>query len=68
MSHCSVDFYVKELSPLVDGKIIKIVKDDSYGEEYYGLLVQKGNKKYTMWILADDEGNGPGSFEINEVG
>ena len=58
----STSFYVKELSQLVDGKIISVVKDDS--DEFFGIKIQKGNKKYTMWILADDEGNGPGSFDI----
>ena len=38
------------------------------GEEgFFGLEIRKGDKEYILWFLCDDEGNGPGSFEIQEA-
>lgn len=69
MSHvesAQTKFYLKKLSPLVGGEIISTVSSpaDDYGDEFFGLLVNKNGKKSILWLLADDEGNGPGSFEI----
>ena len=65
------NFYLSQLRPLLGATITKLVrtgtdKDDS-ADDLFGLLVTlpDGSKK-TMLLLSDDEGNGPGSFEISD--
>ena len=60
-------YYLDQLGKLVGGKIVGVAKDDSGDEDFYGLIVEKGKKKRAIFFLRDDEGNGPGSFEIQEV-
>lgn len=59
------NFYQKQLSKLLDGKIIGTIQDED--GEFFGLriLMPKGKVKL-LWFLSDDEGNGPGSFEIGD--
>lgn len=62
-------FYLDQLKPLVDGKIINLMRtgEDGFGEEFYGLSVRcKDGAIRHLIILSDDEGNGPGSFQIVE--
>ncbi|TAL65855.1 MAG: hypothetical protein EPN79_11950 [Burkholderiaceae bacterium] len=65
----SIDFYLKQLSPLVGGTITGLVRtgpgDGAQADELYGLSITlpDGGKR-TLILLSDDEGNGPGSFEI----
>ena len=60
-----IDFYVKILNELRGFKILGGVKDR--GEEFFGLKVEKNGDAKVIWFLMDDEGNGPGSFEIQEL-
>ena len=39
--------------------------DDAWGDEFFGLVVTLSDgRTRTVLLLADDEGNGPGRFEI----
>ena len=63
----SIDFYLKQLQPLVGGTITALARtgasDDSFDEELYGFVIQcRDGKQRTLVLLSDDEGNGPGSF------
>jgi len=58
----NVDFYTEKLSVLSGGVIVGPMKD--HEEEFFGLQIKKDGKLLALWILSDDEGNGPGSFEI----
>ena len=64
-----IDFYLGKLTPLVGGKITALArtgKPEYPGEdEFYGLVVTLADgSKRTLMLLSDDEGNGPGSFEL----
>lgn len=67
----ATDFYLKQLRPLVGGTITGLVRtgpgEEAFDEEFYGLVVTlPDGRKRTLLLLSDDEGNGPGSFEICE--
>ncbi len=58
-------FYVTKLSELAGGTIESACHTP---DGYFGLVVKMPNKsKKNLFILRDDEGNGPGSFEIQEA-
>lgn len=62
-------FYLDQLIPLVGGVIEDAVRTegDEFGDEFFGLAIRcKDGEVRHLIILADDEGNGPGSFEIVE--
>jgi hypothetical protein len=62
-------FYLDQLKPLVGGVIEVAVRTDvdEFGDEFFGLAIRcKDGAVRRLIILADDEGNGPGSFEIVE--
>ena len=64
-----INFYLDQLSPLVGSKITALARTgqpEYPGEdEFYGLVVTLPNgSKKTLLLLSDDEGNGPGSFEL----
>jgi len=59
----NTDFYTAELNNLRGGIIATPIKDQ---EGFFGLRILKNGKFYHLWILCDDEGNGPGSFWIEE--
>lgn len=64
-------FYLDQLKPLVDGKIIGLLRsgEDEFGDEFFGLTIQcKDGAIRSLIFLSDDEGNGPGSFQISEGG
>lgn len=64
------DFYLEKLDQLVGGTITGLVRtgDDSDTGEFFGLVVTMPNgTKKTMVLLSDDEGNAPGSFEIETL-
>jgi hypothetical protein len=60
-------FYTKKLGALVGGRITGTVTDGPEGDGFYGLRIVHDGKIMILWILRDDEGNGPGSFELQEV-
>jgi len=65
----AVDFYLRKLRPLIGATITQTCRTgvDEYGDEFFGLIVTLPNgKKKSVIFLADDEGNGPGSIEIND--
>lgn len=62
-------FYLDQLQPLVDGRIVGLLRtgEDDFGDEFYGLSIQcKDGAIRHLILLSDDEGNGPGSFQIVE--
>jgi len=62
-------FYLDQLKPLVGGAIEGTVRTDGdeFGDEFFGLAIRcKDGAVRRLIILSDDEGNGPGSFEIVE--
>ena len=67
----SIDFYLKQLAPLVGGTITALARsgasDDPLDEEHYGFVVKcRDGKERTLILLSDDEDNSPGSFMFNE--
>lgn len=65
------NFYLRQLRPLLGATITKLVRtgtdQDDPADDLFGLLVTlpDGSSK-TLLLLSDDEGNGPGSFEITD--
>jgi len=64
-------FYVRQLRPLVGAKITQLVrtgtdKDDPADDLFGFLLTMPDGSRKTMLLLSDDEGNGPGSFQISD--
>lgn len=66
----NTDFYLEKLTRVVGAKVTGLVrsgKDDGL-DEFYGLsLVADDGQKFTLWLLCDDEGNGPGSFDLEPM-
>jgi len=65
------DFYLEQLRPLIGGKITALTRsgptDDPYDMEFIGFIIKLSNgKSKSLVLLSDDEGNGPGSFEISD--
>jgi|WetSurSiteA1Bulk_404760.scaffolds.fasta_scaffold99521_3 hypothetical protein len=60
------DYYVEELEQLIDCKIVGIVRSTDKYEKYYGLKIDdpRMERGLIIWFLRDEEGNGPGSFTI----
>jgi hypothetical protein len=42
-------------------------KPDEWGVSYYGIELQKNEDVKIVWLLMDEEGNGPGFPEIQSV-
>lgn len=55
-----MNWYAKELEQFIGQTVKSVVKD----EEFFGLLLTDGEHDTVIWFLRDDEGNGPGSFDI----
>jgi hypothetical protein len=67
----AADFHLQQLRPLVGGRITSLARTgvDEYGDEFFGLVITLPNgQKRTLIFLADDEGNGPGSFQLDDQG
>jgi hypothetical protein len=65
-------YWTTQLSKLQGGTIQKAIyskpsADDFYDEEFFGIEVKMpdGARKL-VWILADEEGNGPGAVDITD--
>jgi len=53
----------QKAKPILGGVIAGVVYDDEEG--FYGFSVETvTGETVTVWILRDDEGNGPGAFDI----
>jgi len=60
------NYYTEKLAAFVGGKITGVAFDND-GEGFFGIKVKVGRKENIIWFLRDDEGNGPGSFDVQEV-
>ena len=58
-------FYIKQLEQLIDGRVVGCATDTQEG--FLGLVVKTKAGKRIVWFLCDEEGNGPGSFEIQDI-
>jgi hypothetical protein len=60
------DYNVEELERLIDCKIVGVIRSTDKYERYYGLKIDDARREegYILWFLQDEEGNGPGSFCI----
>lgn len=61
------DFYLKQLKQLVGGKITNLARSGASDgdDEFFGIVVtMPDGKQKTLLLLSDDEGNAPGSFEL----
>ena len=54
------EFYLKRLERFVGKKVEGLAQDD---EGYFGLVIDG----QILWFFSDDEGNAPGSFEIQKA-
>ena len=67
-----MDFYVGELAKYTGWTVsgpIRTPKHLTQDEARFGLALTSpdGKRKVALWILQDDEDNGPGSFNVDEV-
>lgn len=64
-------FYLDKLGQLEGGTIEGVTfdpTDHGFDVEFFGIIVRmKNNVRKAVFFLRDDEGNGPGSFEIQDV-
>lgn len=65
----ATNFHLSQLRPLVGGTITALARtgphDDAAEDEFFGFVVTlPDGSTRTILLLSDDEGNGPGSFEI----
>jgi hypothetical protein len=65
MSHASAQFQADRLSQFIGWKVEDVTVDQD--GEMFGLILSKGKMRTVIWILQDDEGNGPGSIEIQKI-
>lgn len=65
MTTNATNWYLDRLRPLVGGTIESLAQDG----DYYGFVIKtkEGNRKI-LFLLSDDEGNAPGSFELLDGG
>ena len=52
---------------LIGFKITQAIEDDS-GDGFFGFRAKKGKKEILVWVLRDEEGNGPGCLDVVEEG
>ena len=63
-------YYRNKLEPVVNGTIIDIGLDEQgqLESDWIGIEISfPAGKRYVLWLLADEEGNSPGSFDVIEV-
>lgn len=66
-------YYVEKLGQLVGGKIVKIIETpwnerSTYEDYFFGFEIElPSGKRKLVWFLMDDEGNGPGSFDLVDL-
>ena len=67
MSHEFKEFE-REARKILGGKIIGTVLDDSDEENLvYGFRILRGIELFNVFVLADEEGNGPGAIAVEKV-
>lgn len=64
--NANTKFWVKELKKLNGGVIERpVITPSQYEDEFFGLEIRLPNGKCKiLWILRDEEGNGPGAVDI----
>jgi hypothetical protein len=69
MTEEELKFYLGRLKQFVGGRIIGTVhsEPDELGDRFFGLQIRTNGKTQFLWFLQDDEGNGPGSFDIQDA-
>lgn len=69
MTEEELKFYLDKLAQFVGGRIIGTVNSEpnEFGDQFFGLQIRTNGKTQYLWFLGDDEGNGPGSFDIQEA-
>ena len=65
----ATDYYLNQLRQLLGGTITELATsgsdDDPSHDEFFGFVVTlPDGSTRTIILLSDEEGNGPGSFEI----
>ena len=62
----SLEYYTDRLKGLVGGEITGVIAStpSEFGDVFVGLIIGVKDKSFRLWLLSDDEGNGPGSFDI----
>lgn len=61
------EFYLRQLRNELGGGRIEgtcVSPEDELGDQFFGLQINVGGTRKLLWFLSDDEGNGPGGFEI----
>ena len=62
-----MDYFDKLLEPFRGAKVVKPLHYEEGNEIWYGLIMELTNGEVkSIWFLRDEEGNGPGSFEVGE--
>lgn len=67
------EFHLDQLKPLIGGVVVGTARsgEDKLEDEpeFFGISIRgKDGKLRHLFFLTDDEGNGPGSFDIMEEG
>jgi hypothetical protein len=64
-----IDFYLRQLGQFNGWTVVNPAQSppDDYGDAYFGLVLTDGKQTKIVWFLRDDEGNGPGSFEVQDA-
>ena len=62
-------FCTEQLTDLVGCRIVGVAHTppDDFGDEFVGLICKRNGREKIVYFLRDDEGNGPGSFEIQNM-
>ncbi len=62
------NFVIEDLKTLVGGTIVGVATQQGQlvDDGFFGLKVEVKGKIKNIWILRDEEANGPGSYEITE--
>lgn len=58
------NFYAEQLAKFVGCKVSGVVTSP---DGFFGLKIKSGRMENIVWFLRDDEGNGPGSCEVQAV-
>lgn len=63
-----MSYYTDHLLQLVGGKIVGVTVSNEEMGEYFGIVIEMpSNARQIVWFLSDDEGNAPGSFDVEDV-
>lgn len=61
-------YHIDRLSQLKGCTISRPIVDESTDPAFFGLeIIPPSGERIALWFLQDDEGNGPGAFEIETL-